>query len=174
MIKGEYGYKGLFKISIWNKDKKLVREFWKHNTITDVMLDRLRDLISGDNIVPPLLVAFAVGSSTDVTPEDGTSTLLKDETAREAIGNNRASSTTGKLVTYATFDYEDIDTPPDINDNKRITEVGVFAMDGISTEAVIETTENTGLMISRIVIDELIPDRGTIQVTRIDEFRRVI
>lgn len=174
MITNAYGLKGIFKVSIKDALGNMIKEKWVANTITDGMLNRLRDLISGTANLSPKLVSFAIGSSVTLTPEDGTSTSLKDETSRVAIGVNRASSTTGKLVTYATFDYEDINTAPDINLNKRITEVGVFALDGVSPEAIVESAINTGLMISRIVIDELIPERGTIQVTRIDEFRRVI
>lgn len=173
MKENKYDYKGSYDVIILDKNGKEVQNIHIKNRITDIMLDRLADLLSGDNSIAPKLISFALGDTADDTPEDGSSTILKSEVAREPILNNRTRGLTGKLVTFVTFNYDDIGTPPDVNDNKQVTEVGVFALDGVSAEGVIENTIDTGLMISRILIDELVPEQGVLQIVRTDEFRRL-
>ena len=163
------GLAGQYKVTIRNNGRTK-KEYIVDNKITNGYLDRLRDLAYGDNFTAQSVsvnkyIAIALGTGT--TTEDGSSTILENETYRVAIGNNRSKGTDSRIVVYTTITYDDISANP------SVTELGIFAQDTVSSENTIATTANTGLLISRINIDETLVQGDILTVTYTNTFSTV-
>lgn len=169
LLKNGIGISGQYRIQIRNNGE-LVKDYIIDNQITDSYLDRLRDLAYGDDFTaqsPTVNKYLAIAVGTDGTTETGSSTQLGVEVFRNAIGTNREKGTNSRVVVYTSIKYSDVSATP------TLQELGIFAQDTTSTEGTIETTADTGLLVSRININETLVSGDILTISYTNTFATV-
>ena len=156
MINESLGWSGLFCIKKINKKTGEVTEKQFKNQITSVALDAMINVL--DNIDPNLDIKWlAVGTGTGAL--DPTDTTLGTEIFRTDVDTSN-NDATGQFTT--TFTILDTDSGADAT----WAELGVFCGDSATSSS------DTGIMLTRILIDETKTSSEEFQFTRQDNIAR--
>lgn len=149
-----YGWQGIFKIKVFNKDTGKFEEETICNRIMDSALEELINVLN--NVSPDLEIKYlALGTSN--TPVADNQTQLGAEIFRTQY-QSREVTGTGELTTsFTVLDTEAVG---------QIEEIGIFAGSTATSSA------NTGVLVSRILWSKNKTNREEIQFTRIDRMVR--
>jgi len=146
---------GTFEIEIVTANRRRVISV--PNLITDVGLNYMRDLLTGD-VVPPTAIAYiALGSSS--TPPANGDTQLGAETSRKAVTKQEVNGPGQVQTTCYVAPFEA---------NGQIEEIGVFAGPGATS------APNTGILIARVLWSHLKTELESLQIVRTDTISRAV
>lgn len=149
-----YGWQGIFKIKVFNKDTGKFEEETINNRIMDVALSELIGTLN--NVAPDLELKFlALGISN--IPITDNQTQLGNEIFRTQYATRETTNNSELTSSFSVLDTEAVG---------QIEEIGIFA------GATATSTVNTGTMISRILWSKNKTSQEEIQFTRIDRMVR--
>lgn len=159
---------GTYNFKIINNNGEVVNSFNKKNMIVNNALNAYAGLISGMNTLIPKYLSLGIGFGD--SPVSNNQVWLDDEFYRSKFASApvfNPSEVPGKVSFSWTVDYETISANPKIN------EIGIFARSSNNSDATIESTPNTGMMMSRMNVDLTLNPGETLLITRIDSFSTV-
>lgn len=159
---------GTYNFKIIDSKGEIVNSFSKKNMIVNNALNAYAGLISGMTTLVPKYLSLGIGIGD--SPVSSTQVWLDDEFYRSKFASApvfNPSEVPGKVSFSWTVDYDTIASNPKIN------EIGVFARSTGNSDATIESTPNTGMMMSRMNVDLTLNPGETLLITRIDSFSTV-
>jgi hypothetical protein len=146
---------GMFEIEIKDKLTGQIKTEVIRNRITNVAINELADVLVGN--APDLEIAYlAVGSSN--APIDDTDTILGSEAFRTQPTAGPTRTATGEITTeFTILDSEAVG---------QIEEIGIFCGSSASL------TEDTGILLTRILWSKTKSSTEELTFKRIDRIRR--